>query len=80
MRRRAFIMLLGGGAVAALPLAARAQPPERMRRIAVLMGLADGEDGQMRVSALRRGLLELGWAEGATSSSTYACRAATCGA
>jgi ABC-type uncharacterized transport system substrate-binding protein len=61
--RREFMTLLGGAA-AAWPLASRAQQPERMRRIALLMGLADGEDGQMRVSALRRGLLELGWVEG----------------
>jgi putative ABC transport system substrate-binding protein len=61
--RREFITLVGGAA-AAWPLAARGQHPTRMRRISVLMGLADGEDAQMRVSALRRGLLELGWAEG----------------
>jgi len=63
MRRRAFISLLGGAA-AAWPVAARAQQSERVRRIAVLMGLADDKDGQRRVSALRQGLQELGWAEG----------------
>jgi putative tryptophan/tyrosine transport system substrate-binding protein len=62
MRRRAFISLLGGAA--AWPLGARAQHADRLRRIAVLMGLGDSGEGKTRVSALRQGLLELGWAEG----------------
>jgi ABC-type uncharacterized transport system substrate-binding protein len=63
VKRREFITLIGGAA-AAWPLAARAQHADRVLRIAVLMGLADGEEGKTRVSALRQGLLELGWAEG----------------
>jgi putative tryptophan/tyrosine transport system substrate-binding protein len=62
MRRRKFITLLGGAA--AWPLAARAQQPERMRRIGVLMGVADDREGQARVTALKQGLQELGWTDG----------------
>jgi putative ABC transport system substrate-binding protein len=64
LRRREFITLLGAAA-ATCPLAARAQQPERMRRIGVLMGpAADDPDGQARVAALLQGLQELGWAVG----------------
>jgi putative ABC transport system substrate-binding protein len=64
MRRREFITLLAGAA-AAWPLAARAQPRERMRRIGVLMTLAaDDPEGQARLTAFVQGLQELGWTDG----------------
>jgi ABC-type uncharacterized transport system substrate-binding protein len=66
MRRRDFITLLGGAAVAsAWPLAARAQQGERPRRIAMLSGLAANDpEAQARVTAFQQGLKELGWREG----------------
>jgi putative ABC transport system substrate-binding protein len=64
MRRREFIGLLGGAA-AALPLAARAQQPEQMRRIGILMNrAADDPEGQARVGTFRQALEQLGWSEG----------------
>ena len=64
MKRRNFITLLGGAA-AVWPLAARAQPAERVRRIAVLMNNAeDDPEGQARAEAFRQGLQALGWIEG----------------
>jgi ABC-type uncharacterized transport system substrate-binding protein len=64
MKRREFITLFGGAA-ATWPLAARAQQPERMRRIGVLMNLAaDDALGQARQTAFVRALEELGWADG----------------
>jgi putative ABC transport system substrate-binding protein len=63
MRRREFITLLGGAA--AWPLAARAQQPERMRRVGVLMGYAESDAAaQTQVAALRQELRKLGWEEG----------------
>ena len=63
IRRREFIVTLSSAA-AAWPLPARAQQPERIRRIAVLMVTADDADGQARITALREGLQKLGWTEG----------------
>jgi putative ABC transport system substrate-binding protein len=61
--RREFITLLGGAA--AFPLAARAQPPDRVRRIGFLMNLAaDDPQGQARLNAFRQRLAELSWTEG----------------
>ena len=64
MRRREFITLLGGAAVA-WPVGGRAQQGERLRRIGVLMGL-DPDDawGAKYVRALKDGLGAKGWSEG----------------
>jgi putative tryptophan/tyrosine transport system substrate-binding protein len=64
MRRREFITLLSGAAVA-WPLAARAQQGERMRHIGVLMPIAANDpEAQPRVAAFQRRLQELGWTDG----------------
>ena len=64
MKRREFITLLGGAA-AAWPLAARAQQPERVRRIGVLMGVVENLPVyRANLGALREGLQTLGWTDG----------------
>jgi putative ABC transport system substrate-binding protein len=64
MRRREFIAFLGGAA-AAWPLAVRAQQPEQMRRIGVLVNLAeDDPEAQAQNLAFLQGLQQLGWTDG----------------
>ena len=64
MRRREFITLLSGAAVT-WPLGARAQQSGGVRRISVLMAIAENDpEGQARVAAFREGLQKLGWTEG----------------
>jgi putative ABC transport system substrate-binding protein len=65
VNRRQFIALLGGAA--AWPLAARAQQPERIRRVGVLMPIARGDlEAQKRLAALVEALEKLGWLDGKT--------------
>jgi putative tryptophan/tyrosine transport system substrate-binding protein len=62
VRRRQFITLLGGAA--AWPLAARAQQPNQLRRIGVVMAYTDSDpNGQVQVEAFREQLQKLGWTE-----------------
>jgi putative tryptophan/tyrosine transport system substrate-binding protein len=63
MRRREFIASLGG--IAAWPLVAKAQQPDKVRRIGVIMGLSvqNSEAGRW-VAAFERKLAELGWKDG----------------
>jgi putative ABC transport system substrate-binding protein len=64
MRRREFMSLLGGTA-AAWPLGARAQQPDRVRHIGVLMSVAEADpEAQARVAAFQQGLQQLGWIVG----------------
>ena len=64
MRRREFIGLLGGAATA-WPLAARAQPIERRRRLGLFMPLGSNDpEDQARIAAFRQALRQLGWIEG----------------
>src|SRR5258705_5827080 len=63
IKRREFVTLLGGAA--AWPLTVRAQQPERMRRIGVLMSTAaDDPQTQLRLAAFLQGLQGFGWTVG----------------
>jgi putative ABC transport system substrate-binding protein len=71
MQRRQFIAILGGAA-AVWPLAARAQQPNRERRIGVLMGAAeDDPEGQRYIKAFLQRLEELGWIQGRNVQIAY---------
>ena len=63
MRRREVIGLLGGAV--AMPLAAHAQQAERMRHIAILMGLAESDPETIkRLARFKKDIEKLGWSEG----------------
>jgi putative tryptophan/tyrosine transport system substrate-binding protein len=64
MRRRDFIKAVAGAAIT-WPLTARAQRPDRVRRIGVLMAYSESdEEGQADVEAFRQELQKLGWTDG----------------
>jgi len=64
MKRREFITLLGGAA-ATWPLAARAQQPDRVKRLGVLWGLAENDNAyEPYLLAFKQRLQDLGWIEG----------------
>ena len=64
MRRREFLSLVGG-TVVVWPLTARAQQPERMRRIGTLIAFAENDlEQRARNTAFSNRLEELGWKDG----------------
>src|SRR5436190_8762332 len=70
MKRREFIRALGAGV--AWPLAAQAQQPTGMRRIGVLMGLAETDPFTIQyVQELRGALQSLGWMDGQNIQFAY---------
>jgi len=69
--RRELLAALGG-AVAAWPLAARAQQSERTRHVAILMSGAEGDpETQARLAGIRQGLSRFGWSEGRNVEINY---------
>src|SRR5690242_20884438 len=63
MRRRDFIKIVGTSA-AVWPLSVRAQPA-KMRRVSLLLGLAENDpEANARVKAFRLGMRDLEWIEG----------------
>jgi putative ABC transport system substrate-binding protein len=77
MRRREFLGGLGGAAVA-WPIAARAQQPDRVRRIGVLQAINESDpEGQLRKAPFVRGLQKFGWTEGANVMIDYRWGATT---
>src|ERR1700738_436606 len=78
MQRREFITLLGGAA--AWPLAARAQQAERIRRVGVLMAVAESDaDARSGVAIFQQSLQKLGWNDGPNIRIDYRWGAADAG-
>ena len=71
MRRRDFVCAVGGAV--AWPVAARAQQPERVRRIGVLQGGVDSNDprSQPNIAAFQQALRQLGWIDGQNVTIDY---------
>src|SRR5450631_1924746 len=63
MKRRDFIKVIAGSA-AVWPMTVLAQQPAKMKRVGVLVAIADGPEGQSRLRAFKKGLQDLGWVEG----------------
>ena len=63
MKRREFIAGLTSTA-AGWPLGARAQHAERVRRVGVLIAVADDAEGQARLAAFKKGMQDLSWTDG----------------
>src|ERR1700754_1292090 len=65
MKRRAFIAMAGTAMLA--PLAAWAEPPQRVRRLGMLMSTRENDPvARTRVAEFRAGLKQLGWRGGQT--------------
>src|SRR5262249_55507603 len=66
------------GGAAAWPLAARAQQPDRMKRVGILIGYSeDDPETQSRLAAFHQGLAKRGWSEGRNVRFEYRFAAAT---
>jgi putative ABC transport system substrate-binding protein len=71
MKRREFILALGGAAVS-WPLAARAQQPERMRRVGVLAPFNKNDsEGRRFLASFQQRLVDLGWTDGRNLAIDY---------
>jgi putative ABC transport system substrate-binding protein len=73
VKRREFIALIGGAAVA-WPLVVRAQPDDRVRRLAAMMGGRNADidpEGRAWFAVFRQSLQELGWVEGRNFRADY---------